>query len=48
MVAPVVMSEDTSSLASQCLAFCQELASQGKAFVFKLKVGKDFNFFLDS
>ena len=47
MVSPVVMSEDTSSLASQCLAFCQGLASQGQAFVFKLKVGKKFDF-LDS
>ena len=48
MVAPVVMSDATFSLASECLPFCQGLASQGKAFIFKLKVGKDPNFFLDS
>ena len=45
MAAPVVSKE--SSLASQCMAFCQTLASQGKAFHFVLKIGEAFSFSLD-
>ena len=39
---------EKSSMASQCMAFCQTLASQGKAFNFSLKIGEDFAFFLDT
>jgi hypothetical protein len=41
------MSENDSSLTTQCLAFCQALASQGMAFTFSLAVGSTFNFSLD-
>ena len=37
-----------SSLASQCLALCQTLVSQGKAFTFSLKIDSTFSFSLDS
>ena len=37
-----------SSLASQCLAFCQALASQGKDFSFSLTVNSTFSFSLDT
>ena len=30
------------------MAFCQTLASQGKAFTFTLKIGEAFSFFLDT
>ena len=33
-------SEDDLSLASQCLALCQTLAGQGKAFSFSVTVGE--------
>ena len=46
MAAPVV--SDNSSMASQCMAFCQTLASQGKAFTFTLKIGETFSFSLDT
>ena len=39
--------EMDSSLVSQCLAFCQTLASQGKAFNFKL-TNTSFSFSLDT
>ena len=42
------MCGDDSSLASQCLAFCQALASQGKAFSFSLKINSSFSFSLDT
>ena len=35
-------------MASQCLAFCQTLASQGKAFTFSLKINSTFSFSLDT
>ena len=41
-------SEDDLSLASQCLALCQTLAGQGKAFSFSLTVSSTFTFSLDS
>ena len=41
-------SEDDLSLASQCLALCQTLAGQGKAFSFSVTVGSTFTFSLDS
>ena len=49
----VKMTADTmcgegSSLAIQCLAFCQALASQGQAFNFSLKIGSNFSFCLDN
>ena len=37
MTAATLSGED-SSLASQCLALCQALVSQGKAFTFSLKI----------
>ena len=46
MSAPVMV--DASSMASQCMAFCQTLASQGKAFAFSLKIGETFLFSLDT
>ena len=42
------VSEATSPLATQCLAFCQTLASQGQAFKFSLTLGKSFSFILDT
>ena len=41
-------SEDELSLASQCLALCQTLAGQGKAFSFSVTVGSTFTFSMDS
>ena len=40
--------EVSSSLAAQCLAFCQTLASQGQAFNFSLTLGTSFSFSLDT
>ena len=37
-----------SSLASQCLAFCQALASKGKDFSFSLTIDSTFSFSLDT
>ena len=37
-----------STLASQCMAFCQALASQGKSFSFTLKIDSNFSFSLDT
>ena len=42
------MGEDSSSLASKCMAFCQALASQGQVFTFSLSAGPDFTFSLDT
>ena len=42
------MCGEGSSLASQCLAFCQALASQGKAFNFSLNIDSKFSFSLDN
>ena len=42
------MCGEGSFLASQCLAFCKALASQGQAFNFSLKIGSNFSFCLDS
>ena len=47
MTAASLHGED-SSLASQCLVFCQALASQGKAFSFSLKIDSTFSFALDT
>ena len=41
-------SEDDSSLAAQCMAFCQALANQGKEFQFSLNIGSAFSFTLDT
>ena len=41
MSQPVVREE--SSLASQCMEFCQALASKGKAFSFSMKIGDSFS-----
>ena len=41
-------SETDTSLASQCLGFCQMLASQDKDFSFCLKIGSTFAFTLDT
>ena len=46
MAAPVV--SDDTSMTSQCMAFCQTLASQGKASSFALKIGESFSFSLDT
>ena len=40
--------EVSSSLATQCLAFCQTLASQGQAFNFSATLGTSFSFSLDT
>ena len=40
--------EDDSSLATQCMAFCQALAGQGKVVQFSLSVGSTFSFTLDT
>jgi hypothetical protein len=42
------VSREDSSLTTQCLAFCQALASQGKAFSLSLTVGNTFSFSLDN
>jgi hypothetical protein len=42
------MSNEDSSLTTQCLAFCQALASQGTAFNISLTVGSSFSFSLDT
>ena len=38
-MAAAAMSENNSDLASQCMAFCQALASKGQTFSFTLNVG---------
>ena len=40
--------ETDSSLATKCMAFCQALTSQGKAFQFSLNIGSTFSFTLDT
>ena len=47
MAAPA-MNEDNSDLASQCMAFCQALASKVQTFSFALNVGSSFSFSLDT
>ena len=47
MTAATLCGEETP-LVSQCLAFCQALAGQGKAFNFSLKIGSTFSFSLDT
>ena len=47
-MAAATMCEEESSLTSQCLAFCQALASQGKAFTFSLEINSTFSFSLDT
>ena len=42
------VSETTSPLATQCLAFCQTLASHGQAFKFSLTLEKSFSLILDT
>ena len=42
------VSENDSSLANKCLALCQALNNQGKAFKFSLTIGMSFSFSLDS
>ena len=44
----MTVNSEESSLASQCLAFCQALASQGQAFSFSLTIGSSFTFSLDT
>ena len=48
MTAVTAPNGEDSSLASQCLAFCQALASQGKAFSFSIKIDSTFSFSLDT
>ena len=43
-----LVGESDSSLASQCMALCQALNSQGKAFKFSLSIGSSFCFSLDT
>ena len=40
--------EDDSSLATQCMAFCQALTGQGKVVQFSLNIGSSFSFTLDT
>ena len=42
------MCQENSSLTSQCLAFCQALATKGQAFTFKLTIGNSYSFSLDT
>ena len=42
------MASVDSSLASQCMDFCQALASQNKSFTFSLTIGSTFAFSLDT
>ena len=42
------VSESDSSLATQCLDFCQALARQGKVFKFSLTIDSTFTFSLDT
>jgi hypothetical protein len=42
------MDSKGASLTTQCLAFCQALASQGQAFSFALTIGPAFSFSLDN
>ena len=42
------MSEESSSLVSQCLAFCQMLATKNQNFNFTLTLGSSFSFSLDT
>ena len=47
-MAASAMSEENSALASQCMAFCQALASKGQTFSFTINVGSSFSFSLDT
>ena len=47
-MADAAVNTEDASLASQCLAICQVLATQGKDFSFSLKVGSNFEFNLDT
>ena len=47
-MAALAMSEDNYALASQCMAFCQVLASKGQTFSFTLSAGSSFTFSLDT
>ena len=47
-MAALTMREDNSDLASQCMAFCQALASKVQTFSFALNVGSSFSFSLDT
>jgi len=47
MTAPA-MSEEDSTLTSQCMAFCQTLANKGHPFTFTLNIGNSFLFSLDT
>ena len=47
-MAALTMSGENSDLASQCMAFCQALASKGQNFSFTLNVGPSFTFSLDT
>ena len=42
------MDGKNASLTTQCLAFCQGLASQGQCFAFALTIGSTFSFSLDN
>ena len=42
------MSEENSSLVSQCLDFCQTLATKSQGFNFILNIGSNFSFSLDT
>ena len=42
------VSESDSSLATQCLDFCQALARQGKDFKLSITIGSTFTFSLDT
>ena len=42
------MDNKGTSLTTQCLEFCQALASQGQAFSFALTIGSTFSFSLDN
>ena len=39
---------NATSMASQCMPYCQSPASQGKAFTFTQKIGETFSFSMDT
>ena len=42
------MTDEDSSLASKCMAFCQALAIKGHHFNLSISIGSDFSFSLDT
>ena len=47
-MAEMSVRQEDSTLVTQCLDFCQQLASHGKSFSISLKLGSNFSFSLDT